>query len=161
MLSQSVGYAITALGYIAATGGKPALVKDIAGATGIPAPYLAKIVHLLAKRGVVLTQRGVGGGVSLARPGTTISLHDLCVALEDAVVTPTCMLGNATCSDERSCPAHAFWTRERDRIVEFLKATSVADVAAFEARRRWKLPSVSAPSRKPGGSPHADDAGRG
>jgi Rrf2 family protein len=139
MLSQGVGYAIQALGHIAAAGGKPVLVKEIAEAAGIPGPYLAKIVHSLAKRGVLLTQRGVGGGVTLARPATSISLYDLCEAMDDPVIQLRCMLGTATCSDERACPAHKFWTASRNRVIEFLKTTLVADVAAFETRRRWKL----------------------
>ncbi len=136
MLSQGVGYAISALGCIAAGDGRPVLVKEIAHCGDIPAPYLAKIVNALSKRGFVYTQRGVGGGVSLAREPREITLYDLCVALDDPAVQPTCMLGCATCSDERGCPAHAFWTRERERIYAFLRSTSVADVAEFELRRR-------------------------
>lgn len=138
MLSQGVGYAAVALGFVAAAGGKPVLVKEIAEAAEIPAPYLAKIVHALAKRGVLNTQRGVGGGVTLARPATEISLYDLCEAMDDPVVQPRCMLGTAMCSDDRACPAHKFWTTHRNKALEFLKGTLVADIAAFEARKRWK-----------------------
>ncbi|GMV25293.1 MAG: hypothetical protein AMXMBFR58_13240 [Phycisphaerae bacterium] len=139
MLSQGVGYAILALGQIATSGGNPVLVKEIAEAASIPAPYLAKIIHALGRRGLVVTQRGVGGGVILARPATEISLFDVCVAMDDPVVTPTCMLGNATCSDDRACPAHKFWTGHRNKIYDFLRTTSVADIASFEARRRLRL----------------------
>lgn len=137
MLSQGVGYAVTALGYIAAAGGKPVLVREIAESGSIPAPYLAKIINALSKRGIVLTQRGVGGGVTLARPATEINLFDLCAALDDPVVHPMCMLGNAECSDDRACPAHKFWSGARQKVYDFLQATSVADIAAFESRRRW------------------------
>lgn len=136
MLSQGVGYSITALGCIASAGGKSVLVKDIAECGGIPAPYLAKIINALAKRGLVNTQRGVGGGVMLARSAAEISLYDLCVALDDPAVLPTCLLGGAACSDERACPAHQFWKVERQKIIDFLSSTSVADVADFEKRRR-------------------------
>lgn len=148
MLSQGVGYAILALGHIAASGGNPVLVKEIAEAASIPPAYLAKIIHALARRGLVLTQRGVGGGVTLARPATEISLHDVCQAMDDPVVKPTCMLGNAVCSDERSCPAHRFWTQQRNKVFDFLRTTSVADIAAFESRRRVRLgiPSSERPS---------------
>ncbi|MFZ2874387.1 MAG: Rrf2 family transcriptional regulator [Phycisphaerales bacterium] len=138
MLSQGVGYAISALGFLAAAGGKSLLVKDIAAATGIPPAYLAKIVHALGKRGVVATQRGVGGGVTLARPANDISLFDLALALQDPVVEPTCLLGGAVCSDERACPAHEFWKAQRAEIHAYLQATKVSDVAAFEADRLWK-----------------------
>ena len=137
MLSQAVGYAATALGYVAAAGGKPALVKEIADACEIPGPYLAKIVHSLSKAGIVTTQRGIGGGVMLARPAGGISLHELCVALGDPAVEERCMLGIAACSDERACPCHRFWAPQRKKQLEFLKQMTVADIAAFETRRRW------------------------
>lgn len=137
MLSQAVGYAATALGYVAATGGNPVLVKDIAEATGIPAPYLAKIVHQLGRKGFVITRRGVGGGVTLARPAAEISLYDLCVAMDDNAVKLKCILGVDGCSEERACPGHHFWSKHRARQIEFLQALNVADVAAFETKKRW------------------------
>lgn len=146
MLSQGVGYAVTALGHIAAAGGRPVLVKEIAHAAGMPAPYLAKIIHLLGKRGIVNTQRGVGGGVTLARPATDLTLLEVCHALDDPVIKPTCMLGTAECSDERACPAHRFWSAHRARILQFLQETCVADIAAFESRRRWKASPLALPS---------------
>lgn len=137
MMSQAVGYAASALGHIAAAGGKPVLVKEVADAAEIPAPYLAKIIQTLARKGLVVTQRGIGGGVTLARPPADISLFELCVALDDPAVLERCMLGTAICSDERACPAHKFWAVERARIHAYLKSMTVADVAAFETRRHW------------------------
>lgn len=138
MLSQAVGYAATAMAYVAAAGGNLVLVKEIADATGIPAPYLAKIVNTLARKGLVATQRGIGGGVSLARPAQEISLYDVCVALDEPAVQARCMLGTAPCSDERSCPAHKFWKAQREKVVDYCRHLSVADVAAFETKRRWR-----------------------
>jgi Rrf2 family protein len=137
MLTQAVGYAATALGYVAAAGGKAVLVKEVAEGCGIPGPYLSKIIHSLSRMGLVNTQRGVGGGVTLAREPREITLYDLCQALGDPIVQRRCMLGTAECSDERACPAHKFWTAHRSRQVDFLKATTIADIAAFETRRRW------------------------
>lgn len=148
MMSQAVGYAATALGYVAAAGGKPVLVKEIADAAAIPAPYLAKIVQSLARKGLVLTQRGVGGGVTLARAPQDITLFEICEALDDPSVQSRCMMGVAECSDERACPCHRFWTGQRARHIEFLQATTVSDIAAFETRRRWKR-DAAPPSKAP------------
>ncbi|MFO0838488.1 MAG: Rrf2 family transcriptional regulator [Phycisphaerae bacterium] len=138
MLSQSVGYAAIALGRVAAAGGAPVLIKDIAEDCDIPSPYLAKIVNSLARKSILATQRGVGGGVTLARPAGEISLFDLCVAMDDPIVQARCMLGVAVCSDERSCPAHRFWKAAREEQAEFLRTTTVADITSFEVHRRWK-----------------------
>lgn len=135
MLGQASGYASTALGYLAAMGDRPALVKEIAEGCNIPAAYLAKIVHQLAKQRVVLTQRGVGGGVMLARAPEDITLMDVCRALGDPILEARCMLGVAACADERACPAHEFWKCNRASTLDFLERTTVADIAAFEAAR--------------------------
>lgn len=157
MLGQAAGYATSALGYLATAAGKPLLVKEIAQACDIPAPYLAKIINTLRHVGLVETQRGVGGGVTLARSPSEISLYDIAELLADPICNRRCMLGVAECSDQRACPAHRFWTEQRGNEIEFLKKTSIADIAAFETRRRSRALhpgtsnvnlGVSAPSPK-------------
>jgi Rrf2 family protein len=138
MLGQAAGYAATALGYLATAGGAPMLVKEIADACAIPGPYLAKIVNTLRRVGLVQTQRGVGGGVTLAKRPQEISLYDIAELLGDPICERRCMLGTAVCSDERACPAHRFWSQHRDETLAFLKRTTVADIAAFETRRRTR-----------------------
>ncbi|MBL8763314.1 MAG: Rrf2 family transcriptional regulator [Phycisphaerae bacterium] len=138
MLGQATGYAATALGFLATAGGSPLLVKEIAQACDIPAAYLAKIINTLRRVGLVETQRGVGGGVTLAKPPQQISLLSIAELLGDPICHRRCMLGVAECSDERACPAHKFWTQHRDDSIAFLKKTTVADIAAFETRRRSK-----------------------
>ncbi|RMH12202.1 MAG: Rrf2 family transcriptional regulator [Planctomycetota bacterium] len=136
MLSQAVGYAASALGYIAEAADRPVLVREIADACGIPAPYLSKIIHTLAKQGLVVTQRGVGGGVLLARDPGAITLYDLCLALGDNAVGDRCMLGTTACSDRRACPAHDFWCEQREKLVMFMHGLTVKDIAEFEKRQR-------------------------
>lgn len=137
MLTQAVGYAATALGYVAAAGGKAVLVREMSEVCDIPGPYLSKIVHALSRAKLVNTQRGIGGGVTLAREPDAITLYDLCESLADPNIQARCMLGTAECSDERACPAHKFWVVQRTKQIDFLKKTTIADIAAFETRRRW------------------------
>ena len=114
-------------------------VKAIAEACDIPTAYLAKIVNVLARKQLVSTQRGVGGGVELARPSQEIVLRDICVALDDPLVKPRCMFGHAACTNDRVCPAHEFCVSYRGKLAEFLDKTTIADIAAFETRRRWRV----------------------
>lgn len=132
MLTQAVGYASVAMGYLALCPDGVALVRTIAEQRGIPAPYLAKIVHQLARAGLVRTQRGVGGGVRLARSADTITLFDVCVALNDPAIETRCMLGIDACSDARACPAHRFNVERRERLISFLRGTTVADVGSLD-----------------------------
>lgn len=159
MLTQAVGYAATALGYVAAAGGKPVLVREMSEVCDIPGPYLSKIVHALSRAKLVNTQRGIGGGVTLAREPDSITLHDLCESLADPNIQSRCMLGTAECSDERACPAHKFWVTQRNKQIEFLKKTTIADIAAFETRRRWsgRMPAKMLNELDAGKLPGDDD----
>jgi Rrf2 family protein len=144
MLSQSVGYAITALGFLATARDSPVLVRDISEATNIPTPYLAKLIHSLARKGFVTTQRGIGGGVSLAHDPRHVSLYDVCVALDEPTVRQRCLLGMAECADDRACPAHAFWKLYREQYIDFLKRTTLQDMVEFQTRQ--PLPLIGRPS---------------
>ena len=137
MLTQATGNAACALAYLAATGGGPELIKTIAEACDVPAPYLAKTVHTLARAGIVSTQRGIGGGVTLIRDPDELNLFHLCEIFADPAVQQRCVLGSAECSDERACPAHEFNVAQRARRLEFLQSMTIAKIAAFEAKRRW------------------------
>ncbi len=128
MLSQTFGYAVRALGYLAQVD-EPTFVRDIAAATAVPGPYLAKLINMLSRKGLVMTQRGTRGGVMLARSATEISLMEICEALDEPVVRQRCLLGAGPCSDEQSCPAHKFWVKESASIRAFLGRTSLGDIA--------------------------------
>lgn len=147
MLSPMVGYAATALGYIACSGGSSLQVREVAGATGVPAPYLSKIVHQLSRKGLVTTRRGVGGGVQLAFDPKKFSLFELCEALEDPVLQAQCLLGLGSCNDDVACPAHAFSRQLRARQLDFLQRTTLLDVGLFDAQRRRSGPARYPPAK--------------
>jgi Rrf2 family protein len=145
MLSPMVGYAVTALGYIASGNGRPMRVKDIADAMRIPAPYLAKIMHRLSRRGCVVTRRGLGGGVTLRRDPRELTLLDVCEALEDPILSPRCMLGGSLCTDDVACPAHEFSRVANAELFDFLGRTTLLEVARFNLERA--APERAAPER--------------
>ena len=139
MLSQSVGYAATALGVLAVANGNPMLIREIAEVALVPTPYLAKLIHILGRKGVVETQRGIGGGVVLVGKAKDLTLYNLCEHLDDPITRKRCMLSTGECSDERACPCHKFWVEHRDKEIEFLKRTTIADIGRFERKDLKRL----------------------
>lgn len=146
MLTALVGYAATALGYLAERGAGAVQVREIARECGIPAPYLAKIVRTLSAKGIVTTQRGVGGGVVIAPDAAKMTLHELCAALEEPFLTPECMLGQDECNDDNACPAHDSMTKIRALQIAVLQRTTIAQIGAFDAARS---PARARRRRKP------------
>jgi Rrf2 family protein len=141
-LSQSAGYAILALSCLDDPGGEPILVQDVAVWIGAPGPYLSKVFHALGKAQLVATKRGRNGGVILMRPAREITLDSISAAMDGEEWQASCLLGLATCSDERACPVHTFWSEERKRILAELQHTTLADVARFERTHRLVAPPL-------------------
>lgn len=141
MLNPMTGYAATALAWLAMHNDAPTRVKEIAQSTGVPAPFLGKIINVLARRHIVSTQRGVGGGVKLIIDPKKVTLYCLSEVLDDPILTPKCMLSLDVCSDERACPAHEFAKAQRRRQILFLKRTTIADILKFELEHNpsWTL----------------------
>lgn len=102
--------------------------REIAACAGIPKPYLSKILHDLAKSGLIEAKRGYRGGFALSRPPREVSFHDVAVAIEGEGYLPQCMLGFADrqhCSEVRG---KRFWKQERGRIERHLKRMRLTDV---------------------------------
>ena len=127
-LSESVGYAIKALGCMEDGCSGPRTIKDIAHCSGVPSPYLAKLVKKLVDVGILSSKRGIGGGAWLDRPASTISVLEISEAIDSSPILDRCLLGFDSCSDDRSCPTHAFWKVERERIRKVLLETTLKDV---------------------------------
>lgn len=134
-LSRTAGYAILALSCLDDDADQWVLLKDIIGKVEVPGPYLAKILHALAKAGVVQAKRGYRGGFKLARPAAKLSIAEIADAVEGESWLGGCMLGFAQCSEERACPAHTVCVAERTQLRSFLERLTLCDVAQFERRR--------------------------
>lgn len=132
-LSQTTGYAIKSLGFLSESGGS-VQTADIARNTAIPGAYLPKIIQALARGGLVVARRGIGGGVTLARPPREISLLQVVEAVEGPEWIGDCLLGLDDCTSMAACPTHTFWQRIRGEIIRELHGTSLDSIIAFRAR---------------------------
>ncbi|MCF7817240.1 MAG: Rrf2 family transcriptional regulator [Kiritimatiellales bacterium] len=134
-LSNTVGHAIRALACLAGCVNPPANIKDIAKCSGVPQPYLAKIVKKLNDSGIMESKRGSQGGVWLARPAKLISLLEISIALDGEDFLASCLLGSEACSDTRDCPTHVFWKKNRELIRRELDRIKLSDVLEFYKER--------------------------
>jgi Rrf2 family transcriptional regulator, iron-sulfur cluster assembly transcription factor len=101
-------------------------VREIASRTGLPEPYLAKIVRQLTSAGLVRAFRGPGGGIALVQPPRTISLWSIVRAIEGPVEAEWCVLGLHTCLAETPCPIHSQYARLRSEVQHLLERTTLA-----------------------------------
>ncbi len=74
MLSQSAEYALRAVVHLASVAPAPRTTEQLAAAVHVPQAYLAKLLHRLVQEQVVRSQRGIGGGFTLARPAEELTI---------------------------------------------------------------------------------------
>ncbi len=121
--SQTTGYAIEALACLARRRPESMLVREIAGLTEIPPPYLAKICQRLAEAGIVESKRGYKGGVRLMMPPEKLTLLRIDAAAESG------RSGDAAADSARP---DSFWEAFHQSYRDQLAAMTLADVLAYE-----------------------------
>ncbi len=124
--SASIEYAIHGLVYLSVNGSETAtLVGDIAKAIKVPDSYLRKVFQLLARGGLVSSQRGAKGGFVLAREPGSITLKDVVEAIDGSLPLYSCMKAKRKCTGLDDCPVSAAFAEAREKMAEVLDATTL------------------------------------
>ena len=127
MISQTSEYALRAVVHLAQIGHGPAVASDIATATRVPLGYLHKILRMLAKDGILLAQRGSGGGFALAKLPSAISVLDVLRATDTVVGRiERCPLGIP--GHTSLCSLHHMLDEAIAETAARFAATSIADL---------------------------------
>ena len=83
--------------------------QEIAQRQNIPVAFLTKICARLAAEGFLQSQRGVNGGVRLARPAREITLLQVIEAIDGPITFNRCNRNPSECDRSRTCPVHSIW----------------------------------------------------
>lgn len=108
--------------------GGPVSLADISQRQGISLSYLEQLFSRLRRNNVVASTRGPGGGYSLARPDTEISMAEIILAVDESYDATSCG-GEGTCSgDSYQCLTHDLWTELSEEIHEFLNGIMLSEM---------------------------------
>ncbi len=130
-LSQTAEYALRAALHIAQHGRGAAIpVGDIAEQLSVPKNYLSKILHQLAKAGVLISRRGPGGGFELSADAHHLSLAEIVEPVDPMSEERRCLLGRPECSNDDPCIAHEEWRKIADRMHSFFQETTLASLSS-------------------------------
>lgn len=130
MLSGTSEYALRAVLYVAQHARSDRLVRtdEVADALQVPRNYLSKILHVLAKEGILSSTRGPQGGFRLGHPADDLYLHQVVEPFDPIGPQRTCILGRPECSDLNPCPAHGRWKGISEAVRAFFQNTTVGDL---------------------------------
>lgn len=134
MFSKSVEYALRAVAHLAYESPHPRTTEQIAEATRVDSiTYLSKVLQALSRKGVVKSQRGVGGGMHLVKKPEELTILEVVNAVEPINRITTCPLGLRS-HGVRLCPLHRRMDDALAMVESAFGKTTLAEVLAEPTR---------------------------
>jgi Rrf2 family nitric oxide-sensitive transcriptional repressor len=122
-------YSLRVLIYLGTAQGRLATIDQVAGAYGISANHLMKVVHHLAQHGFVETVRGKNGGMRLARAPETIGVGEVLRTTEEGFAIVECFEEAGTdCRIARCCGLKGAFAAALDAFLAELDRYTLADM---------------------------------
>jgi Rrf2 family protein len=129
-ISRKIDYGLRAMIHLAGLpAGKVASLQDLSSTLHLPREFLAKILKVLAGRGLVRSSRGAHGGYQLARPARDISFLDVIESVEGPVQLNVCLDHKERCDVSASCTMYHVWKAGQDRMLDVYRNTTLAELS--------------------------------
>src|SRR5690242_9194397 len=127
MISQTTEYALRAMVILGKQPEKQWKTKDIAKLAHVPADYLSKVLQNLSRHQLVISQRGVNGGVSLGKPADSITVLEVVNAVDPILRIKKCPLNlKAHCTS--LCPLHKKLDHALFLVEKVFQSTTLAEI---------------------------------
>jgi FeS assembly SUF system regulator len=103
--------------------------RDVAREVKLPLPVVSKVLKLLARDGMLISQRGMKGGYGLARKPEEITIASIIRALEGPIAMTECTdRVRGDCGMENNCPVRGNWHRINSAIHEALDQITLSQM---------------------------------
>ncbi len=100
-----------------------ATISEIAQRQDVPEPFMAKIASQAAVAGLMVTQRGAGGGLALDQPADSITMLQIVEAIDGPLALNRCTFEPSRCSRSNECAVHPIWEKAQQQVKELLSNT--------------------------------------
>ena len=127
-LGKLTDYGTVLMTALALDVGRTQTSQELAHATHLAPPTVAKLLKLLGKAGLVESLRGAHGGYRLAREPSRITVADIVCALEGPIALTQCSVHQGGCGIESHCGVRANWRVINDAIRSALEAVTLAEM---------------------------------
>lgn len=128
-LTLYTDYSLRVLLYLGLNPRRMATITDIAQSYCISRNHLVKVVHNLATQGFILTTRGRGGGITLARPPAEINIGDVVRHTEVSFHLVECFdRDHNTCPIAAACFLKSALYEAQGAFMQVLDRYTLADV---------------------------------
>jgi len=96
---------------------------EVAEASGLSKPSVAKILSALRQGSFIVSVPGPGGGFALSREASAISIYEICLFFEMQTAMPDSCVITCGCTEDEPCKIHLAL-----RDVENLRETTLRDI---------------------------------
>jgi FeS assembly SUF system regulator len=128
-MSKLADYGTVVMTYISQHTDKVHSAHDIADHVRVALPTVSKILKILARQELLVSERGAKGGYRLARPAKQISIAEIIDAMEGPVALTECSSMPGLCEQESSCSIRGNWQRINQAVRGALEQVSLAEMA--------------------------------
>ena len=130
----------------------PVTLAGISKRQKISLSYLEQLFGKLRRDRIVESTRGPGGGYSLCRDGSTITVADIITAVDEPIDATQCGgKGNCHGQDEHNmqCMTHDLWSNLNKKMVDYLQSVTLRDLVAQQEERNVVVLSPFIKQNKP------------
>lgn len=155
-LTRKADYALRVMVDVATHKNGAVTSAEVARRQEVPYQFLRKIVQALVTAGLLVSQRGVGGGLSLARAPETISVLDI-VRITDPIALNRCTYEPPRCVRWPRCAVHSVWVQAQLAVERILAEARLSEIVqrqlqmdgAARQRRQPKDPAARPRGQQP------------
>jgi Rrf2 family protein len=109
--------------------GSVVMIDEVSREEEIPKSFAAKIFQSLVRAGLIRSNRGMGGGFTLAKAPEKITVLDVIEAIEGKIAFQRCLSEPTACSHYGGCALCGLFEEAQDRVKETFSRTTLADLA--------------------------------
>ncbi len=131
-LTRKADYGIRLMMEIGARADGAVATAEAAQRQQIPYEFLRKAAQTLVCYGLLASERGGRGGLTLARPAETITVLDIVRAFELPALN-RCTLEPPDCDRRDSCAAYAVWVEAQSQLDRVLSGTRLSTLIQRQA----------------------------
>lgn len=132
-ISRQTDYGLRLMVDIASNEDGPIATIEVAQRQDIPYQFLRKVAQSLVAAGLLVSERGTGGGLSLAKPADSVTMLDIVGSLE-TIALNDCTDAPPRCDRRDRCAVFPVWARMQALVEGVLGSITLSELAKKQAK---------------------------
>ncbi len=132
-LNRKVEYSLMALKYLHGQGDTKVTAKEVAEALGASFDVMARVMQIMAQRGILISEQGASGGYRLGKSLEEVSLHYLIEIIDGPTALVKCMSDESGCEIKSNCNILFPVRSLNSKLNAFFKEISLAELMEGQA----------------------------